>query len=96
EFKKTGCAGEGSNGLLVFFETPKTREDPKFKTFARSIIQQENEDRMAIYRRILATNEHFGENDLPKIQKLSASLNRDNARPGDKIQLDDGRWIQKR
>ena len=43
-------------------------------------------------QRIVATNENFTEQDLPKIQKISASLNRDNAKPGEKIQLENGQW----
>ncbi|MZH03334.1 MAG: YdbL family protein, partial [Nitrospinae bacterium] len=53
---------------------------------------EENEDRLVILKRIVATNENFTDKDLPKVQKISASLNRDNANPGEKIQLEDGNW----
>lgn len=95
-FKQSGCAGEGNDGLLVFFEVEKTQKDPKFKTFAQAIIAQENEDRLATLERIVATNENFSEDALPKVKKISASLNRDNAKPGEKIQLEDGTWTVKR
>lgn len=94
-FKKIGCAGEGNDGLLVFFEVEQTRNDPKFKKFAQAIIQEENEDRLTTLSRIVATNENFSEGDLPKVQKISASLNRDNALPGEKLQQENGEWIVK-
>ncbi len=94
-FKQSGIAGEGNEGLLVFFETEKTQSDPKFKTFAQTIMEEENADRLAILKRTVATNEAFSDGDLPKVQRIFASLNRDNANPGEKIQLEDGRWIVK-
>lgn len=95
-FKQIGCAGEGNDGLLVFFEVERTQKDPKFKAFAQTIIAEENEDRLATLERIVATNESFAEDALPKVKKISASLNRDNAKPGEKIQLEDGTWTVKR
>ncbi len=94
-FKADGVAGEGNEGLLVFFETEKTKSDPKFKAFAQSIIAEENADRLAILERTVATNEAFADGDLPKVQRIFASLNRDNAKPGEKIQLEDGSWSVK-
>ena len=92
EFKKSQVAGEGNDGLLKFFETERTKTDAKFKQFASAIIAEENEDRLVILKRIVATNENFTDKDLPKVQKIAASLNRDNAKPGEKIQLEDGSW----
>ncbi|SVC32069.1 uncharacterized protein METZ01_LOCUS284923 [marine metagenome] len=91
-FKQTLCAGEGNDGYLKFFDNERTKTDAQFKEFAEAIIAEENEDRLIILKRIVATNENFTEQDLPKIQKVSASLNRDNAKPGEKIQLENGQW----
>ncbi len=96
DFKKTGVAGEGNTGLLVFFANPKTKQDPQFKSFAQAIIQEENDDRLAILKRTIATNEAFSDGDLPKVQKIFASLNRDSARPGEKIQQENGEWTVKK
>ena len=92
EFKKNHVVGEGNDGLLKFFETERTKTDVRFKKFATAIVAEENEDRMVILKRIVATNENFSDGDLPKVQKISASLNRDNAKPGEKIQQEDGQW----
>ena len=92
EFKQTLCAGEGNDGTLKFFDNARTKTDAKFKEFAEAIIAEENEDRLIILQRIVATNENFTEQDLPKIRKIYASLNRDNAKPGEKIQQENGDW----
>ncbi len=94
-FKELGCAGEGNDGLLVFFEIDRTRNDPQFKAFVQSIIKEENEDRITTLERIVATNENFSEQDMAKVRRISASLNRDNAKPGERIQLEDGSWVAK-
>jgi hypothetical protein len=94
-FKNTLCAGEGNDGLLKYFENERTLQDSDYKKFVVAILQEENEDRVTILQRIVATNENFLEKNLPKVQKISASLNRDNAQAGQKIQSDDGVWSTK-
>ncbi|GJL78958.1 MAG: hypothetical protein NPINA01_19470 [Nitrospinaceae bacterium] len=95
-FKQTGVAGEGNAGLLIFFENEKTLKDPQFKNFVQAIIKEENEDRLTILNRTIATNEAFSEGDLPKVQRIFASLNRDSAQPGEKIQQENGGWTVKK
>jgi len=94
-FKKLGCAGEGNDGLLKFFECDKTRGDAKFGTFAQAIIKEENEDRLAVLERIVATNVNFSADDLPKVRKIYAKLNQSNSEPGVRIQAEDGAWTTK-
>ncbi len=96
EFKQTLCAGEGNDGLLKFFENERTKTDPQYKEFVETLIAEDNEDRLTVLQRIVATNETFTDQDLPKVQKISASLNRDNAKPGEKIQLETGEWSTSR
>ena len=95
-FKQTGVAGEGNAGLLVFFENQKTKQDTQFNSFVQAIIQEENQDRLTILNRTIATNEAFADGDLPKVQKIFASLNRDSAQPGEKIQQENGEWTVKK
>ncbi len=95
-FKRSGVAGEGNVGLLVFLENQKTKQDTQFNSFAQAIIQEENEDRLAILKRTIATNEAFADGDLPKVQKIFASLNRDSAQAGEKIQQENGDWTVKK
>jgi hypothetical protein len=92
EFKSTLCVGERNDGLLKYFENERTLKDSDYKKFVVAMIKEENEDRLTILQRIIATNENFSDKDLPKVQKISASLNRDNAHAGEKIQTVDGTW----
>jgi hypothetical protein len=64
---------------LKYFENESTLKDSDYKKFVFTILKQENENRLTILERIVATNENFYDKDLPKVQKISASLNRDNA-----------------
>jgi len=95
-FKELGCTGENNEGFLWFFEISKTVKDPQFALFVKTIIQEENDDRLTIMKRIIMINENLNEDDLPKVQKIFASLNRDNAKKGEKIHLDDGTWDVKK
>jgi len=96
KFKKMGIAGEKNDGSLSFFETEKTQKDTQFKAFSQTIINEENEDRETILNRVIATNIRFSPKDLPKVKKVYANLNRDNALTGEKIQLEDGTWTLKK
>lgn len=93
KFKQTSCAGENNEGLLVYFENEETKQNPKYREFVQTLIKEENEDRLTILNRIVATNESFSEGDLPKVQKIYAGLNRENAKPNEKVQQEDGTWI---
>ena len=70
DFKNPQVAGEGNDGLLKFFETERTKTDAGFKEFSSEIIAEENEDRILILKRIVATNENFTNRDLPKVKKF--------------------------
>jgi uncharacterized protein YdbL (DUF1318 family) len=100
-FKRLGWVGENREGLL----TPFTREMPKqlppdLKTFAtlyseaefRQVIDEVNQSREVLMKRVVQTNENFTARDLPAIRKVFARLNRQNSAPGTKVQQDDGSW----
>lgn len=93
KFKQTSCAGENNEGLLVYFENEETKKNSRYREFVQTLIKEENEDRLTILNRIVATNENFSEGDLPKVQKIYAGLNRKNAKPNEKVQQEDGTWI---
>ena len=94
-FKTVGWAGENQQGLLTFFPDDALRQDPKQSEFVRAIIAEDNHDRRIIMQRIIATSEQFTERDLPQVQRIFAALNRDNAKSGEQVQLDDGTWERK-
>jgi len=94
-FKAMGAAGENNEGFLAYFPVERTKSDPKYEEFVKTIIAEENTDRKVIVERIVAVNENLTEADLARVGKIFARLNRDNALPGELIQLEDGTWIKK-
>ena len=68
-FKNPQVAGEGNDGLLKFFEMERKKTDAEFKEFSSAIIAEENEDRIVIFKRIVATNKNFTNRGLPKVKK---------------------------
>jgi uncharacterized protein YdbL (DUF1318 family) len=95
-FKADGCVGENREGLLSVTPCGKMEKEKKHAEFVRSILKEENEDRLVILSRVVATSENMTPRDLPKLQKVFAQMNRDAARTGEKIQTEDGRWIAKK
>jgi hypothetical protein len=70
EFKSTLCVGEGNDGPLKYFENERTLKDSECKKFVMTILKEENEDRLTILQRIVATNENSSDKDLPKVHKI--------------------------
>jgi uncharacterized protein YdbL (DUF1318 family) len=87
--KQAQVVGEGREGLLVQLSEPK---EPEQAAQAKRLVEQENKSRTVIMRRVIQLNRDLTERDLPLVQRIFARLNRQTARPGDKVQLDGGRW----
>ncbi len=94
-FQATGWAGENKEGLLTYFADATLNADPSQAAFVQEIIAEENRDRLVLMHRILSTQEQFTAQDLPKVQQIFAALNRDNAKPGARIEQADGTWVRK-
>ncbi len=93
-FKAMGALGETNRGYLEYFETKETVDDPKIAEFVKHIVEEENQDRATLYKRIVDINENFSDSDLSQVETVMAGLNRDSSRDGDLIQLDSGKWIE--
>jgi uncharacterized protein YdbL (DUF1318 family) len=91
--KEQAILGENNQGGLALLDEAKVA--PKEQAFVNNLVQEENTDRDIIMRRVIETNEQLSEKDLPRVQKMFAALNRDKARVGDMIQLEDGKWVKK-
>lgn len=96
QFKQAGWAGENREGLLTYFPDQTLQSDTRQAEFVQEVIEEENRDRLTLMHRIIATSEQFTERDLPQVQKIFAALNRDNAKAGERMQLDDGLWERKK
>lgn len=84
QLKQQGSIGENNQGYLTIFDS-----DGNIKR----IVDAENRDRRIIYEAIARQNNIEEAIDL--VQKAFAKTQRDNAEPGDKIQLENGRWSVK-
>ena len=92
-YKALGIIGENNEGGVTLLEPEKVESSDR--AFVENLVKEENEDRLVIMGRIIETNETLSPTDLPRVHKMFAALNRDKALKGERIQLDNGKWIQK-
>lgn len=90
-----GIVGEGSDGLLVILADPIPAAGGLTPTLAREVINEENNDRRTILERLMQTTPGVTEADRPEVQRIFATLNRDLAPAGARIQQADGGWSVK-
>jgi uncharacterized protein YdbL (DUF1318 family) len=93
DLKSKGVVGESNQALLVVRNLDAI-QGLKERAEAQKLIKDENADREQLFREIAAAkNVELAQ--LPQIRTTYAEALRENARPGDWIQLPDGNWIQK-
>jgi len=85
QLKADRVIGESKKGFLDVFPAPLE---------ISKIVLDENRDRKVIYQAIVDQND-LGPAGMGKIQEVFAEVQRGKARPGEKIQLPSGEWIQK-
>jgi len=95
-FKKDGCVGENSEGLLSLLSCNRSKKDKTYAKFVKDLADEENHDRLIILSRVIETSENLSEKDLPKLRHVFAQMNRDAASKGELVQNEDGAWITKR
>lgn len=83
ELKSQNKIGEGNRGYLKSFSS----EEP-------SILKAENADRKTIYKAIVDQN-GLGASGMAQVEAVFAEVQRDKARPGDRVQLPSGEWSKK-
>ena len=83
QLKASGTLGENNRGYV------ENRGD-----YGNELAAAENVDRGIIYRAIAEQN-NLGPAGLATIEAVFAEVQRNNAQPGDFIQLPSGEWIQK-
>lgn len=91
--KAQGVLGENNEGGITIVAPEKI--EATRQAFVKNLVDEENTDREVLMQRILATNEKLTPQDMPRVRRTFAALNRDRARPGDLVQLESGQWIQK-
>lgn len=93
--KADSCVGENREGLLSVRACTKAEKDPAYVRLRKQVVEEENRDRQIILARVIETNEEMKAEDMPKLQRVFAQMNRDAAKKGEMIQLDDGQWVPK-
>ncbi len=91
--KAKGVIGEGNQGLLVFRNLDAI-QGLKERADAQKLVKDENADREQLFKEIAAAK-NVDLAQLPQIRSTYATTLRENAHPGDWIQLPDGSWAQK-
>ena len=91
--KEQSILGENNLGGITLLAQDKV--EPDQQAFVKNLVDEENADRDIIMKRVIETNEKLSEKDLPRVQKMFASLNRDKARVGDMVQLENGEWVKR-
>lgn len=93
DLKAKGVVGESNQALLVVRNLDAI-QGLKERAEAQKLIKDENADREQLFREIAAAK-NVELSQLPQIRTTYAEALRENARPGDWIQLPDGNWMQK-
>jgi len=100
-FKRLGWVGENSEGLLTTFPRDVPADlPPDLKRFVtlysddefRQVVQETNQARETVMRRVIQTSDRFTSADLPAIRRVFAKMNREKSPQGTRVQTDDGRW----
>lgn len=92
-YKALGAIGENAEGGVTLLAPEKVPADEK--AFLENLLKEENEDRLVVMQRVVETNETLSPQDLPRVHKMFAALNRDKAGKGEWIQLETEQWVQK-
>lgn len=101
--KQMKWLGENNQGFLDIRSTDKSIVPEAYVSFSqtyseeefRDMVEKANEARKAIMGRVIVVNENLSEKDMPEICRVFGNLNADNALPGELVQTQDGKWIEK-
>lgn len=85
DLKKQGLIGENNKGYISVL---------KHNVDIVGVIEAENQDRKVIYEAIAVQNQ-LGSGAIGVIEKAFANVQREKARPGEKVQLENGDWVSK-
>ncbi len=83
--KKDGHIGENNKGYISAFLDNDQIKD---------IVEQENKDRLIIYKTIVEQN-GFPKEAIAQVEEAFASEQKERASKGEKVQLEDGEWASK-
>ena len=89
QFKDEQFVGEGKDGLLILLNQP---EDEIRNNKLKRLVEEENRNRQVIFERIIQMGDKLTAADRSLVQLIFYRLQRQVAKPGWKVQLEDGGW----
>ncbi len=92
-FYDKGAVGENNNGLVEMRDAGALSLQDRAQL--AKLIEQENGDRMSLYREIAAANK-LAADTVPQIQKIFANSWRNQSQSGWWVQNNNGQWERKR
>jgi uncharacterized protein YdbL (DUF1318 family) len=89
ELKQQQVVGETNSGMLSLLKPPS---DPAEAKRAQHLVEQENNSRTIIIKRVIQTSEDLTDKDLSLVRRIFYRLNLQTAKPGDSVQRPAGDW----
>lgn len=86
--KNDRVVGENEFGFLTIVRLPK---DPAYAAYAQKVVRAENRDREVLYTQIAKREKE----PLVVIQKKYSLLWREHSFPGEWVESNKGKWVQK-
>jgi len=94
-FLSEKLVGESNQGALTIFDDALASAAPQRQAFVRTVVGEENANRETVMQRLMETTPGVTPQDEGRVRALFASLNRDTAPEGARVQLEDGTWTEK-
>jgi len=103
-FKRLGWVGENNQGYIEPFAMEKKNVPEDLKDFAERFSESEfehvvsrvNTARKQLMERVIYMNENLKESDMPRVERIFARIQAENAAAGVRIQTEDGSWKTKK
>ena len=87
--KSKQIVGEAKTGQLALLAPPSDEAEAKR---VKQLVTEENRCRQVLLRRVIALGPNLSDKDLPELQRILYRLNAQAARPGERLQDEDGAW----
>ena len=94
-FKDQGVIGENNQGFVSLFPEKAALLTDADRAIINAVVKEENQGRQVIMRRVISLRADLTENDLPEIQRIFATRNIEEEKPGRMIQAGNGEWLVK-
>lgn len=89
QLKAKQVVGEGNDGLLRVLVAGG---EPAEAKRVQQLVEQENQDRMVIMRRVIQLDRALTDKDLPLVRRIFSRLMAQVAEPGNRVQQESGAW----